>query len=108
MILSLAPFMTAAAPWFALCTGAAHDPVAALLLCTPSIGFADLSVINGQIIVQDGAFCNLDLKVQPAICSPATKHCFYLRRTLCLLKTRLALADCFCPAHTQVHHVPCH
>ena len=41
--------------------GALHDPVAALVFChAPQV---DLSVINGQIIVQDGAFVSLDLPV---------------------------------------------
>ena len=43
--------------------GAGQDPVAALLLCAPSIGFVDLSVINGRIIVQDGDLKTLELPV---------------------------------------------
>ena len=43
--------------------GAGKDPVAALLLCTPSIGFVDLSVINGRVVVRDGALKTLDLPV---------------------------------------------
>lgn len=43
--------------------GAGKDPVAALLYCTPSIGFVDLSVINGEVIVQNGHLKTLDLQV---------------------------------------------
>ncbi len=40
-------------------TGALHDPLAALVFCTPP--YVDLSVINGQVRVQDGAILGLDL-----------------------------------------------
>ena len=43
---------------------AGRDPVAALTLCTPTIGFVDLSVINGEIIVRDGKFTTFDLQVE--------------------------------------------
>ena len=43
--------------------GAGQDVVAALLYCTPTIGFVDLSVINGRIVVQDGRLAGVDLKV---------------------------------------------
>ena len=43
--------------------GGLNDPVAALVFCTPSIGWVDLSVINGDIIVQDGKLQTIDLKV---------------------------------------------
>ncbi len=43
--------------------GASKDPVAGLLYCTPSIGFVDFSVINGDVIVRDGQLQTLDLKV---------------------------------------------
>ena len=43
--------------------GAGKDPVTGLLYCTPSIGFVDLSVINGEVIVRDGELLSLDLKV---------------------------------------------
>jgi cytosine/adenosine deaminase-related metal-dependent hydrolase len=39
--------------------GALHDPLAALVFCTPPT--VDLSVINGQVRVQDGAILGLDL-----------------------------------------------
>jgi cytosine/adenosine deaminase-related metal-dependent hydrolase len=39
--------------------GALHDPLAALVFCTP-VG-VDLSVVNGRIRVQDGAIVDLDL-----------------------------------------------
>jgi 8-oxoguanine deaminase len=39
--------------------GALHDPVAALVFCTPST--VDLSVINGRIIVADGQLTTLNL-----------------------------------------------
>ena len=38
---------------------AIHDPVAALLLCTPK--GVDLSVINGRVVVEDGQLRGLDL-----------------------------------------------
>ncbi len=39
--------------------GALHDPVAALVFCTPQT--VDLSVINGRIIVEDGQFKDFDV-----------------------------------------------
>ena len=41
--------------------GAQHDPVGGLVLCQP--GTVDVSVINGRVIIQNGAFVNADLKV---------------------------------------------
>ena len=43
--------------------GAQHDLVAALLFCTPGLGPVDLSVINGEVIVQAGQLTTCDLKV---------------------------------------------
>jgi 8-oxoguanine deaminase len=39
--------------------GALHDPVAALVFCTPPR--VDLSVINGQIVVQDGELTTVEI-----------------------------------------------
>jgi cytosine/adenosine deaminase-related metal-dependent hydrolase len=39
--------------------GALHDPLAALVFCTPP--YVDLSVINGQVRVRDGEIVGLDL-----------------------------------------------
>ena len=39
--------------------GAVHDPVAAIALCQPPN--VDVSVINGQVVVQDGRLTTLDL-----------------------------------------------
>ncbi|MGC8874404.1 MAG: 8-oxoguanine deaminase [Chloroflexia bacterium] len=39
--------------------GAQHDPVAALLLCSPV--YVDLSIVAGQVRVQEGAIVGLDL-----------------------------------------------
>ena len=39
--------------------GATHDPMSALLFCSPQHG--DLSVINGRIIVEDGELRTIDL-----------------------------------------------
>ena len=39
--------------------GALHDPLAALVFCTPQQ--VDLSVINGRIVVEDGHLLSLDL-----------------------------------------------
>jgi cytosine/adenosine deaminase-related metal-dependent hydrolase len=44
-------------------TGALHDPLAALVFCTPVD--VDLSVINGQVRVQEGQF--VDWELQPLI-----------------------------------------
>lgn len=55
--------------------GALHDPVAALLLCTPAR--VSSSVINGRILVRDGAFLPLD----PAIL--VEKHNLFARSLLC-------------------------
>ncbi len=38
--------------------GALHDPIAALVFCTPQR--VDLSVINGKVIVENGHFTNFD------------------------------------------------
>lgn len=39
--------------------GAGHDPVAALVFCQP--GSVALSVVNGRVVIRDGAFVNLEL-----------------------------------------------
>jgi cytosine/adenosine deaminase-related metal-dependent hydrolase len=39
--------------------GALHDPLAALFFCSPQR--ADLSVINGKLVVEDGQLATLDL-----------------------------------------------
>jgi cytosine/adenosine deaminase-related metal-dependent hydrolase len=39
--------------------GAIHDPVASLLLCTPQ--GVDLSILNGQIVVEQGQLTTLEL-----------------------------------------------
>lgn len=44
--------------------GAVHDPVAALLLCTPQ--GVDLSVINGEIILFNGEILGIDLEADIA------------------------------------------
>jgi cytosine/adenosine deaminase-related metal-dependent hydrolase len=41
-------------------TGALHDPVAALVFCSPST--VDWSVINGRVIVENGRLTTLDLE----------------------------------------------
>ena len=41
--------------------GAQHDLVAALILCTPSIGTVYASVINGRVCVRDGQLQTADL-----------------------------------------------
>ncbi len=41
-------------------TGALHDPLAALVFCTPVN--VDLSVVNGRVRVQDGRIIDLDLE----------------------------------------------
>jgi 8-oxoguanine deaminase len=62
-IVSLAPDMAADFVAFDLSrvglAGALHDPVAALVFCTP--GNAALSVINGRIVVRDGRLTTIDL-----------------------------------------------
>ncbi|KAK9786168.1 hypothetical protein WJX73_005459 [Symbiochloris irregularis] len=42
--------------------GGLMDPVAALIYCTPSLGWVDLSVINGEVIVKNGKLQSLDLQ----------------------------------------------
>ena len=39
--------------------GALHDPLAALVFCTPQ--YVDLSVINGKVVVEDGCLLTVDL-----------------------------------------------
>jgi 8-oxoguanine deaminase len=60
---SLAPGMAADLIGFDLnrldFAGALHDPVAALVFCTPPR--VDLSVINGQIVVQDGELTTVEI-----------------------------------------------
>jgi cytosine/adenosine deaminase-related metal-dependent hydrolase len=41
--------------------GALHDPVAALVFCTPQQ--VDLSVINGQVVVEDGHLTTIELEM---------------------------------------------
>ena len=41
-------------------SGALHDPVAALIFCQPSR--VDLSIINGEIVVEDGKLLTTDLR----------------------------------------------
>ena len=48
-------------PGFAGALG--NDALAALVLCSASLGTVDLSVINGRIIVQDGKLLTIDLQV---------------------------------------------
>ena len=40
--------------------GALHDPLAALVFCTPQR--VDLSVINGRVVVEDGHLLTVDLE----------------------------------------------
>jgi len=39
--------------------GALHDPLAALVFCTPQR--VDLSVINGRVVIEDGHLLTVDL-----------------------------------------------
>jgi 8-oxoguanine deaminase len=39
--------------------GAGHDPIAALVFCTPAS--VSYSVINGRVVVRDGQFVTIDL-----------------------------------------------
>jgi cytosine/adenosine deaminase-related metal-dependent hydrolase len=41
--------------------GALHDPVAALVFCTPPN--VACSIINGKVVVRDGQICTIDLPV---------------------------------------------
>lgn len=43
--------------------GGKHDPVASLIMCAPSVGWVDMSVINGDIVVKDGKLQTLDMQV---------------------------------------------
>lgn len=43
--------------------GGRKDTIAGLVLCAPSLGWVDLSVINGEIIVKDGQLLTLNLQV---------------------------------------------
>lgn len=62
---ALAPGMSADIALFRLdqigFAGALHDPVAALVFCTPSN--VDCSIINGRVVVRDGQLVTLDLPV---------------------------------------------
>ena len=52
---------------FAGFAGGLHDQVANLIMAAPSVGWVDLSVINGEIVVKDGVLQTLDLQVYPHI-----------------------------------------
>ena len=43
--------------------GGKHVPVASLIMCAPSVGWVDMSVINGEIVVKDGKLKTLDMQV---------------------------------------------
>ena len=43
--------------------GGKHDPVASHIMCAPSLGWVDMSVINGEIVVKDGKLQTLDMQV---------------------------------------------
>lgn len=47
--------------------GGRKDPIGNLILCASSLGFVDLSIINGEIIVKDGQIQSLSLKVFPSL-----------------------------------------
>lgn len=42
--------------------GALHDPIAALMLCTPDV--PHMVVINGDFVLRDGKFPGFDIKVR--------------------------------------------
>lgn len=52
--------------------GAQHDLIAALILCTPSIGTVHASVINGSIVVKDGVLQTADLPQVVQDCNAAS------------------------------------
>lgn len=59
--------------------GGCHDKVANLIMAAPSVGWVDLSVINGEIVVKDGELKTLDLQVNTASSSQfAFLHCWFL------------------------------
>ena len=62
-------------------SGCSPDPVAALVFCAPSLGFVDLSIINGQVVVEDGVFTSLDLQVPVHFDRKACLHCCRLLLT---------------------------
>jgi cytosine/adenosine deaminase-related metal-dependent hydrolase len=62
---ALAPGMAADIVGFRLDTlafagGAVHDPVAALVFCRA--GNVDLAIVNGESVIEAGAFVRLDLE----------------------------------------------
>lgn len=54
--------------------GGRQDPVAGLVLCAPSLGWVDLSVINGEIIVRDGKLVTVHVQVSPQIYLSFCEH----------------------------------
>ena len=46
-------------------------------MAAPSVGWVDLSVINGEIVVKDGELKTLDLQVNTASLSQFI-HCWFL------------------------------
>ena len=50
--------------WDAGFAGGRKDPIGGLVLCGPSLGWVDLSVINGEIIVRDGNLLTLDVQAR--------------------------------------------
>ena len=82
--------------WDAGFAGGMHDRVANLIMAAPSVGWGDLRVINGDIVVKDGTLQTLNLQVldPPHQCSSVTPIMKHARKYPILLSPSTSRKSC--------------